>query len=456
MNGNANMNANNLSSQNIIEWRNKLGMDAGNSKADVDAGNLTSGNVTSWKNKLDIESDLSSKVDKTTTGSVRRVYGVNASNAQELTEIESTPTDGSTKLVDSNGIYDALATITTALSNKFTNHSQDAYNCNTCYNEGVYLIAMGPNCPSGSQYGSLFVMPYRKPTGNIKPDYCTQIYIPNGDDPTAPNSMFYRTSLANYWNAWQEVATMGGLNTKADKDASNLTNENVTSWSNKLNLNLKAPLSSPIFTGIPEAPTPSELKNDTRIATTAFVRTWTNKKTDLSAGNLSSQNIIEWRNKLGMDAGNTKADKDAGNLTMEDLDSWQNYLGYERVELVYDKDSAGATYNWGHTSGIKGNVTVNGKDFSKYKYLKIYCRIYQTNFVFYLDLQYLNPDISMYVGTGAGLSSTGARVYNRCSVNPFKTSFVNSTIGYVANNSSTYTAQNNNSDLFVYKIEGVY
>ena len=113
-----------------------------------------------------------------------------------------------------------MTTITTALSNKFTNHSQGAYNCNTCYDEGVYLIAMGSNCPSGSQYGSLFVMPYRKPTGNIKPDYCTQIYIPNGDDPTAPNSMFYRTSLANSWNAWQEVATMGGLNTKAKVDAS--------------------------------------------------------------------------------------------------------------------------------------------------------------------------------------------------------------------------------------------
>lgn len=106
---------------------------------------------------------------------------------------------------------DELTAITTALSNKFTNHPQSAYNCSTCYDEGVYLIANGSNCPSGAQYGSLFVMPYRKPTGNTKPDYCVQIYLPNGDDSTSPNSMFYRTSLENSWNAWQEVATTNAL-----------------------------------------------------------------------------------------------------------------------------------------------------------------------------------------------------------------------------------------------------
>ena len=106
---------------------------------------------------------------------------------------------------------DELISLTNQLANKFSNHEQGAYNCNTCYDEGVYLVANGSNCPSGSQYGSLFVMPYRKPTGNTKPDYCTQIYIPNGDDATAPNSMFYRTSVENSWNAWQEVATTNAL-----------------------------------------------------------------------------------------------------------------------------------------------------------------------------------------------------------------------------------------------------
>ena len=118
---------------------------------------------------------------------------------------------------------DELTAIATALSNKFSNHAQSAYNCNTCYDEGVYLIASGSNCPSGSQYGSLFVMPYRKPTGNTKPDFGVQIFIPNGDDSSKPNSMFYRTSLENSWNDWREVATTDDLTYKMSKSGGTFT-----------------------------------------------------------------------------------------------------------------------------------------------------------------------------------------------------------------------------------------
>lgn len=51
---------------------------------------------------------LALKLDKTSTGDLRRVYGVDATNAQELTDIETTPTDSSTKLVTSGGIKSAL------------------------------------------------------------------------------------------------------------------------------------------------------------------------------------------------------------------------------------------------------------------------------------------------------------------------------------------------------------
>ena len=44
------------------------------------------------------------KLDKTTSGSIRRTYGINASNEQELTEIDTTPTASSTNLVTSGGI----------------------------------------------------------------------------------------------------------------------------------------------------------------------------------------------------------------------------------------------------------------------------------------------------------------------------------------------------------------
>jgi hypothetical protein len=48
------------------------------------------------------------KLDKTSTGDLRRVYGVDSSNVQELTEVETSPTDSSNKLVTSGGIKSAL------------------------------------------------------------------------------------------------------------------------------------------------------------------------------------------------------------------------------------------------------------------------------------------------------------------------------------------------------------
>lgn len=66
---------------------------------------------------------------------------------------------------------------------------------------------------------------------------------------------------------------------------------------------------------------------------------------------------------------------DASNLTEENVASWQEKLTIERSEIVYDKDSTDSVLNWGYTSGISaGNsgITVSGKDFSKYKKLKIY------------------------------------------------------------------------------------
>lgn len=91
-------------------------------------------------------------------------------------------------------------------TNPLTLSAQGAYNANTCYDGKVWLVQSGSNCPSGSQYGSLFMMPYRKASGNTKPDFGVQIFLPNGDDSTKPNSLFYRTSLSNAWNAWQEIS----------------------------------------------------------------------------------------------------------------------------------------------------------------------------------------------------------------------------------------------------------
>ena len=86
-------------------------------------------------------------------------------------------------------------------------YPQSSYNLNTCYDAGLYMFSMGSGHPSGSYYGCLLSLPYRKATGNTTPDFGTQIFMPNGDDSTKPNSLFYRTSKGSTWNDWQEVAT---------------------------------------------------------------------------------------------------------------------------------------------------------------------------------------------------------------------------------------------------------
>ena len=115
------------------------------------------------------------------------------------------------------GITDAY-TKTTADSN-FVGWNRGAFNADELYDGGVFMIAQGTNVPSGSKYGSLLVMPYRQLTGNTKTDFGTQIFIPNGDDATNPNSMFFRTSLGASWNAWQEVATKSEFYTKEEVDS---------------------------------------------------------------------------------------------------------------------------------------------------------------------------------------------------------------------------------------------
>lgn len=80
-------------------------------------------------------------------------------------------------------------------------------NIDKSYNGQLLMIQNGSNLPCTGQYGVVVNMPYRKLTGNTKTDFMGQILLPNGDDETHPNSMFYRTSLGDTWNKWQEVNT---------------------------------------------------------------------------------------------------------------------------------------------------------------------------------------------------------------------------------------------------------
>lgn len=91
-------------------------------------------------------------------------------------------------------------------------NSYDGYDCNTLYDAGLYLCGgTATNTPNNLKYGSLFVMPYRKPYGNAGPDYCAQIFIPNGD--VVDKSLWYRTSLQNTWNEWKRSCDDGNADT---------------------------------------------------------------------------------------------------------------------------------------------------------------------------------------------------------------------------------------------------
>lgn len=136
-------------------------------------------------------------------------------------QIKVTPSSGSAYNVSVKGLGSAAYTNSGAYAAAEHDHNfidtfeQSAYDVNKCYDAGLYMVASGNNCPTGSQYGTLLTLPYRKRTGNTTPDFGTQIFIPNGDDTTKPNSMLYRTSLSGSWNSWKEVATTSTATTSA-------------------------------------------------------------------------------------------------------------------------------------------------------------------------------------------------------------------------------------------------
>lgn len=102
------------------------------------------------------------------------------------------------------GITDAYTK--SQADDEFFSWDRGAFNVNTLYDARIDMVAQGSNCPTGSQYGVCMTLPYRQFEGNTKPDFGAQIFIPNGDDNTHPNSMLFRTSLGNSWNSWNEVA----------------------------------------------------------------------------------------------------------------------------------------------------------------------------------------------------------------------------------------------------------
>jgi hypothetical protein len=166
-------------------------------------------------------------VDGGTTTDTDTKNTAGATNSASKLFLVGAPTQTASSVTYSNSLCYAtdgyLYSNDTKVSVEGHNHNSSylgwkrgALNINTLYDGGIYMIASGSNLPFGSQYAQVLNLPYRNLTGNTKPDFGAQIALPNGDDASKPNTMFFRTSLADKWNAWQEVSVVGHKHAKGD------------------------------------------------------------------------------------------------------------------------------------------------------------------------------------------------------------------------------------------------
>lgn len=164
-------------------------------------------------------------------------------------------------------------------------------------------------------------------------------------------------------------------------------------------------------------------------------------------GNHTTQ-LINLTNEVSV-----RAKTDASNINVA---NYKSKLSFEQVETVYNKNSSDANINWGYTNGINGNITITGKNFSKYKYLLIYILFYPTlagghSTSFTLNLENVsNQDGNFYGNCWSRSSAQGNPdgQFSICRVNSAKTEFKHVVCGY------NTVAENTLSRIC--KIEGVY
>lgn len=71
----------------------------------------------------------------------------------------------------------------------------------------------------------------------------------------------------------------------------------------------------------------------------------------------------------------------------------------EHIQVIYDKDSTDSNINWGKTSGIGHKLEVTGKNFSKYKKLKVLADMVWAKGIVEVDLTKFNTEAGVYFGS---------------------------------------------------------
>lgn len=183
-------------------------------------------------------------------------------------------------------------------------------------------------------------------------------------------------------------------------------------------------------------------------------------KANLDASNLSSENVTSWSNKLGIGTLTTeltgKVNLDASNLSSENVTSWSNKLGCENVKTIYNKNSTDPSINLGYTSGLTNGLNVNGSfDTENVKYYLVTVRMNAINFCLrydpntYSEGTYTNSFGQLGYVT---FEDSSVGYFYTCSMYITSSTIKVNKLGFWRNS----TTLNTNDTFYVSKIEAIY
>lgn len=176
---------------------------------------------------------------------------------------------------------------------------------------------------------------------------CTKAGTSGSSEPTWPSLI--NGSVEDNGVTWklieaypQELPAKGGTADTAS-NALKLNGQAASYYATAANLNLKAPLASPTFTGTPKAPTAAAGTNNTQIATTAFVANAIaaiSSQGKIVAYNLAQNGYVKWDIGLILQWGLYTTTEGTYSIPLNITMATTSYI----VGAVYCVDASGNNY----------------------------------------------------------------------------------------------------------------